>query len=806
MKVTPLSRETKLVFLRDISHAVGHAQNIESFMEAAAPLIEEHLSVDAICLYLKKRDHCVLCWTRGVSREIADGPDIQEISSASAAGRRAFKRRVVTRASQGVGNPASFAGHIRKHGFWAIVWIPLFGRGRVVGVMALARKAGAPDFAKDDDLLLYTLGELLGSAVVLSTPVARLHEDIRQLEAREAYLYDDAPAMLVAVDSWGLITNCNHTLLRALSYRMRELVGHSIREILPDYAQQPWEATGDFDSAEIEDSSETTMTTKDGRRLEVRIFPRPLNDPDVGNVGAMLIFQDITEHNRIKSENLYKSLLVDNSADTMFVRRMDDWSILYANEAAWKTRYYTREEFMRLKPHEMWPESYQDNWRRLHEKFLKDGEYVVVGPQLCKEGYVKEMEIAARKLEYRGQSYAAVIMRDLTERNMLQAELERIQRVESLGRLAAGLAHDFNNMLVGIMGHASLMKANLTPKNQAYKSVEVIEETASHAAQLVSRLMVFAGADEPKLEILDLNETAEHLISLLAGLLPANITVRKVLAVGQPHIKADRAQIMQCALNLCLNARDAMPDGGRMDIKTFISTLSEPCVLSATGMPLPPGNYAGFTVRDTGIGMDQATLRRIFEPYFTTKSEAEGHGFGLSTTYGIVRRHGGHINVRSIPGVGARFTMLFPLEEAVENAKVEEQPITERATGKALVVEDDETVRDFLDVALGRAGYTVLLTEDGESAIREFKAHRAEIGVVILDLKMPGMPGEEVLRTLKEIDPSARILVSSGYSDTGKTIEGACGYLQKPYKLRELIDAVSAAMKHTSPAEGKTVE
>jgi two-component system cell cycle sensor histidine kinase/response regulator CckA len=792
-----LTQKKRSTFVLKICEAVSKSSNMNEIMDDVVSCLMEYIGVDAACLYLTHGDSCTLAWAFGLGKELAENRDIRSLRRTSSSAMRTLRDRTITHAIPGAKTPTSYAARLGAVGLDYIVWIPVEARGQALGALALARRKDSDDFCQEHDDLLLAVGRQLGMAVV-TVSNADLITRLQNAEAKQRDLYEEMPTMYVALDSDRVIIDCNTSVGDILGYAVDELVGQPIDTLLPGF-------DGNLSASEERQAAsggritfEQTIGGKEGAEHDVVVFWKRLGH-DGEESGSILILEDVTEKNRLESENLYKSLLVDNSTDTMFVRLIEEGTMLYANEASWTSRGYSREEFMQLLPEDLSPPEFQRNDRlgRLYAEFIEKGGYHITAPQLRKDGGIMEMEVTSTRLVHRGHDLATVIMRDVTERNDLQREIARIQRIDSLGRLAAGLAHDFNNMLVGVMGHASLLKAQSVPGTQSFKSTDVIERTASQAAEIVSRLMVFAGADKPKLEDVDPNEITDHVVSLLSGTLPPNIEVQMVTPKDTPHILADRAQIMQCALNLCMNACEAMPDGGMLHVKTFRQDLKEPHEVGMAGSVLPEGLYAGITVRDTGVGMDEATLHKIFEPYFTTKTTNEGHGFGLSTTYGIVRRHGGHISVRSAPGEGARFTMYFPANDAQQVSKEQAPRELPQMTGTVLVVEDDDTVRDFLNIALTRAGYTVILAPDGQEGIEEFRAHNDEIGVAIVDMVMPGMSGYEVCEQLQRLDPNVKILISSGYSDADQHVDHACGYLRKPYRLRELLAAVGDAIGNT---------
>lgn len=793
-----LSSEVRVELLLKICEAVSKSSGMNDILDDVVSCLVDYIGVESACLYIAHGGECTLSWACGLGKELVESRDIHSLRRTSLGATAARTCGAVIHVPPGPHKLTSFAGQLNAIGLSRIVWIPVEARGEALGVLALARGDTFADFPVEYDDLLLTVGRQLGMALV-TVSNADLITRLQEAEAKHRDLYEEMPVMYFALDADGIVLDSNSSVEHILGFSVHDLTGRCIDSLIPGCLDRLKGTPTGGATGEDRRSFEQTICDKEGKEHEIVAYWRLPAIRRAEDSSFILILEDVTERNRLESENLYKSMLVDNSMDTMFVRRIRDRVILYANEAAWKCRGYTREEFLQLLPEDLSPLDFQkdDRLGRLYHEFIENWGYNIVAPQITKDGRVREMEVTSRRLVYRDQDFVTVIMRDVTERNDLEREIARIQRIDSLGRLAAGLAHDFNNMLVGIMGHASLVKAQSVPGTQSFKSTDVIERTASQAAEIVSRLMVFAGADKPTLEDVDPSEIAEHVVSLLSGTIPSSIEIKIVRGEDTPLVRADRAQMMQCAINLCMNACEAMPDGGTLWVKTFRQEMKEPHEVGALGNDLPEGLYAGFTVRDTGIGMDEGTLHKMFEPYFTTKTTNEGHGFGLSTTYGIVRKHGGHIAVRSVVGQGSRFTMYFPAIEVPATPKEEIPAPSQPSVGTLLIVEDDDTVRDFLNIALTRAGYTVVAAANGCEGIELFKARKDEIDVVIVDLVMPGISGYEVCEHLERLDKNVKILISSGYSEQDQHVQQACGYLRKPYRLRELLSAVSAATSRT---------
>ncbi|GEM_PF-1023617 len=388
------------------------------------------------------------------------------------------------------------------------------------------------------------------------------------------------------------------------------------------------------------------------------------------------------------------------------------------------------------------------------------------------------------------------IAEDITERRRLEELLRQTQKMEAIGALAGGIAHDFNNLLTGILGYASVLQQEVAPDSPLYRDLGAIVDSATRAADLTQQLLTVArSSPHTERKPLDLNAVVREVISLLGRALEPTIAIRVRLAADLCTVLGDAGQLHQTLLNLCLNARDAMPNGGELTIETANLELSEE---EARCLPdLRPGRYALVSVTDTGMGMDASVRERIFEPFFTTKEH--GRGLGLAMAYGIVRAHEGTIHVYSEPGQGSTFKVYLPAQGAFPIPAAQRPLEFPQGRETILVVDDEESVRAVLRRMLERAGYTVLDAPDGRAAIELYQQREPPIDLVILDLTMPGLGGQETLWCLREINPDVRVIVSSGYSEGGRAGEIQSlrihGFLQKPYhlaavlrKVREVLD------------------
>jgi nitrogen-specific signal transduction histidine kinase len=386
------------------------------------------------------------------------------------------------------------------------------------------------------------------------------------------------------------------------------------------------------------------------------------------------------------------------------------------------------------------------------------------------------------------------------ERKGLEAQLLQAQKIESIGTLAGGIAHDFNNILGIILGHATLLDRMCNDPSTFLRSRDAIVSAVQRGAGLVKQILTFARKTEIMFEQVDVNETIQDLVRMLQETFPKTVSFSLTLSRDIVAINADRTQVHQTLLNLCVNARDAMPDGGLITINTEQVPAAE---LRRRFAEARAHHYVRISVSDTGTGMDDVTRQRIFEPFYTTKPTGKGTGLGLAVVDGIMRSHQGFIDVRSAIGFGTTFFLYFPLD--MSRNKISEE-VTEQAAipagGKEtiLVVEDEEELLALIRTLLESAGYCVIPAMDGESALRVFQERRSDIALVISDIGLPHVSGAEVFRQMRRIDPEVRSILVSGYFEPEAKSQlmkaGAAGFMQKPYipaevlaKVREVLDA-----------------
>jgi two-component system cell cycle sensor histidine kinase/response regulator CckA len=416
---------------------------------------------------------------------------------------------------------------------------------------------------------------------------------------------------------------------------------------------------------------------------------------------------------------------------------------------------------------------------------------------IAKDGTRKFGEVSGAPLVQDGKVVALVsVARDITERRRLETQLRQAQKMESIGQLAAGIAHDFNNLLTPMGGFAELLLGRAPEGSKEQKYLRQIKVAAERAAALTRQLRLFSRQEEGERHPVQLNSVVEETRDLLERSIPKEITVELRLESELWVVDADPSQISQVLMNLCVNARDAMPDGGTLALETRNVTLDEEWARAM--LEAQPGRYVCLSVSDTGFGMSPEVQGRLFEPFFTTKEVGKGTGLGLSVVYGIVKGHGGFINVYSEEGRGSTFHVYLPAIELAVGEREAEGLEWPTGAETILFVDDEEMVQVLGQGVLERCGYTVLMAEDGVQALEVYQAHLGEIALVVLDMIMPQMGGQECLRRLREMDPQVKVLISTGYTakDLAQELvaEGALGVVRKPFLLQDFASAVRMAL------------
>lgn len=386
---------------------------------------------------------------------------------------------------------------------------------------------------------------------------------------------------------------------------------------------------------------------------------------------------------------------------------------------------------------------------------------------------------------------------DITERRALEDRLHHVQKLETLGQLAGGVAHDFNNMLTPIIGYSELLLMDLVRGDANYDELKSIVEAGHKAKIITQQLLSFSRKQVLEFRNLDLNQTIKDFQKILRRTIRENIDIRYSMETPTAPVCADNSGLEQILMNLSVNAQDAMPDGGMLSIETSTIEIEESHAASMPG--LEPGSYVSLKVGDSGTGMDAQTVKRVFEPFFTTKEEGKGTGLGLATVYGIVKQHGGHISVYSEVGHGTTFRIYLPLVNAdALETKVDTAELRKKGSGTILVVEDDEMARQMVCRALRQHGFDTIDFGDPMECVESFRSNSHRVRLLVTDIIMPGMNGKELYAELKNLDGSLKVAYMSGYSDNiishhGILEEGAF-LIPKPFTISTLMNKINEAL------------
>ncbi len=515
---------------------------------------------------------------------------------------------------------------------------------------------------------------------------------------------------------------------------------------------------------------------------------------------AQAIERRRAEAERAASEAKYR-LLFEANPEAMWVYDAETLRFLAVNEAAVRRFGHTRAELLAMTVRDVHlPADHTRIEAALRDS--GDGPARFEGVRLHRrDGTELETELLVHSVEFEGRPGRLVLTRDVTRQRRLEDELRQAQRIESVGRLAGGVAHDFNNLLTAILGYTQLLLREMTPGDPNRADVEEIKKAGERAAGLTQQLLAFSRRQVLQPTVIDVNSLVEDMEKMLRRLIGEDIALVAVLGEGTGRVRADAGQLEQVILNLALNARDAMPQGGRLTIETTDLELAEYAV---AGVPIAPGSYVRLKVSDTGVGMDPATRARVFEPFFTTKATGRGTGLGLATVYGIVKQSDGYIVADSAPGEGTTFTVYLPRIDDLAAATHPSRTVPEaRGSETILLVEDEDAVRKLARRTLEMMGYHVLEASGGPAAVALTRDHTGGIDLLVTDVVMPEMSGSALAEQLQAERPGLPVLFMTGYTDDAVlrhgVSEAGVALLQKPFepqglalKVRETLDSAAA--------------
>jgi len=616
---------------------------------------------------------------------------------------------------------------------------------------------------------------------------------------------DNSPLAVVEFDPQFRVTRWSTEAEKLFGWRAEEILGRAIAEmrwVHEDDVEIVRQVSQDMlDGKRPRNLSVNRNYRKDGSLVECEWYNSAIYDVDGKLASILSQVLDVTARKRAEEavRNSRKQLqdIIDGSPGVVFVKDLEG-RFITANQTFERFLGVTREELRGKTDYDLITRERAEYYREHDRRVAETGQPIQI-EETADLADGRRHVFLANKFPLRdasGKIYAVCsISTDITERKQAEEHLRQTQKLESLGLLAGGVAHDFNNLLVGVIGNASLAQEMLPPDHPAAELLVGVLKTGEQAAHLTRQMLAYSGKGKFLVELLDLSALIPDMSGLVRPSISKKIALHLDLQDDLPPIEADRGQVQQVFMNLVLNAAEAIGSHeGRISVRNGIQTVDERFLRLHLDTPeLRPGEYVVLEVRDTGCGMDDATRARIFDPFFSTKFT--GRGLGLAAVAGILRGHKGGITVSSAPGKGSCFTVLFPAAaRAAAELRVTARIAALQGSGAVLVVDDEEVVRELAKKALERYGYTVLLADSGPAAIDACKRHPGEIALVVLDLSMPHMTGEEVLLELRKIRPEVKVVVSSGYSEdeTMALFKGqrVSGFIQKPYTSAGLAEKV----------------
>ena len=636
------------------------------------------------------------------------------------------------------------------------------------------------------------------------TEQKKAEADLQASEANYRDLYNKTPSMFFTIDSKGMITAVNDFASDRLHYAKAELQGNLFLNLFPENDRKKVRD----DLKECASNCNTVVTwqqrkiCKNGMPIWCEDFARTVTDLE-GNEKFLIVSQDITERKKLEASLRVSQFIFDQASIGIFLIDSDN-CIVDVNTHACRSLGYRKEELYGRSMLEIDPQADAAEPADVTNGHDERKSTTITTTHRRKNGEVFPVQMFVSYVLHEGEPVRVVFAKDVSdlekariEKEKLKVQLEQVQKLEAIGRLAGGIAHDLNNLLTPILGYADMLSNDTSLNTKVQKRVSHISQAALGARELVRQLLAFSRKQVLENKLLDLGQLVDDFSILLRRTVRENIELIVRQSPEAKPIYADQGQIEQVLMNLVVNASDAMPDGGRLSIETKLVELD------GTYTGLPPdslfGDYILLSVGDTGIGMDEATLERIYEPFFSTKGE-RGTGLGLATVYGIVKQHEGSISVYSEPGIGTTFRIYLPVSKHRQASCESEKDVapSPRGTETILLVEDNGAVRTTVRDILRQNGYRVIEAENGEAALKVVRRDTL-FSLLLTDVIMPGMNGRELFALLAAKQPSLKALYMSGYMDDviahhGVLDEGV-QFIQKPFssqailrKVRDILD------------------
>jgi two-component system, cell cycle sensor histidine kinase and response regulator CckA len=796
---THVTEREELRALYEVTAIVARASDLEAASDRIAGVIRDHIGCAFVTVELVDDEHHTtsLCGWAGPALPKRLRTLQLPLEGSYLAGLQRRKNPVCVRAADLP--PAGLHPALLQGASPWLVTVPLRADGRVGGALHVGL-AGDADRSHDFQEFFAAL------ATELSWLVARKQADdaLDATADRYHHVFETALDAIFLFDPEStrvLDANMRARLLTGLP--QSALIGTPLLNLAPPAEVQEHRATYDRVAAEGEVRSIRSLHFRHRKGHQVAVDFNARNVTIGGRLLAVAVIRDISEQVKAEvqltaSEELLR-IIVEGTLDMFFYVHNTAGVFTYVSPSVSRITGHSAADWMTHYDRYTTDAPVNEKMRGYTEEAIQNG--TIAPPYQCEiwhaDGRRVLLEINERPILRDGQVIGVQgVARDITERRRLEEQLIQSQKMESIGLLAGGIAHDFNNILGGILGYASYLKTVVPSEDRIFQHIDTIERSALRAADLTAKLLAFARGGKYVVKPISINDVVEETLRLLRGSIDKSIIIEERLDRKLPAIEADGGQMQQVIMNLCVNARDAMPGGGRLTVTTAVVPWRTPFLLTQPDVRHTP--YVCISVEDSGVGIDESIRAKIFDPFFTTKEKGKGTGLGLATVYGIVKNHGGYIEMDSEIGKGTAFRVMFPAAER-------EAVIHEEKTGQALggsetilVVDDEDTIRFLLRDLLQAKGYRVLEAANGREALDVYGKHEGKVDLVILDMVMPEMGGRDTYIHLRELEPGIRTILSTGYAEDERAREllamGVRAFVQKPYRIDELAGVVRSVL------------
>ncbi len=637
----------------------------------------------------------------------------------------------------------------------------------------------------------------------------RIEQALYESEKKFRLIFEYAPIGILHFDNKGIISACNDNFVKIIGSSQEALIGLDLLK-LPD--MRVIDAVQEALQGSIASFEGDYSSVTGNKVTPVRVLFGPILSKDSRVEGGIGIIEDITGRKQAEdavreNEERFRTL-TETTSTAIFVYSNERF--IYVNNASRLMTGYSSDELLSMR---FWDVVHPDYRQLIRERGLarQRGEDIPSRYEfkiVRKDGTERWIDFTSGKIQWQGRTAAIASAYDITEHKLAEEERQKLadqllhaQKMEAIGRFAGGVAHDFNNMLNVIIGYAEMVSGRLNHEDPLRKEVDEIQKAGMRSAALTQQLLAFSRKQIIKPEVLDINALLKNLEKMLRRVIGEHIDIVVALADDIGRIKVDPAQIEQVFMNLALNARDAMPRGGKLTIETVNADLDD--VYAKDHAEVVTGRYVMIAVTDTGYGMDNETRSKIFEPFFTTKDRGKGTGLGLATVYGIVKQSGGHIFVYSEPGQGTTFKVYLPRTDAQLDLKVVDHRGKEHRGGNEhiMVVEDEPKLRRLFEATLPSLGYRLTTAANGDEALVLIEEKGITPDLIITDIIMPGMGGVVLVERLRKHRPDIKVLYMSGYTDNAIVHHGVLDpgipFIQKPFHIKDLAEKIKQVMRGT---------